>query len=179
MIIACIALGGLFHFRETLPLLWWWCTLHLKCIVQINYLMSSSPLKMMNEDSMLSLIHGLGYSRQVHCISPVSVGGELGRIKQLRVWKKQRWNSYFSMNLNFSLPTTFDDMCLTAKHRRNVFKIISRKYLQGQSNVKLISLIPSLNVQWILVLHNNVCKKTKTSYQRKSVCRILLQLNVG
>jgi hypothetical protein len=71
----------------------------------------------------------------------------------------------------------FDEMCLTAKHRSNVFKIISRKYLQGQSNVKLISLIPSLTAQRIHVLNNNICKTTKTSYQRKTVCRILLHIN--
>lgn len=90
---------------------------------------------------MLSLLLGIGYIRKLHSLSTVSAGVQKGEfegrpgesVKELKMKQPLLNESGFLF-----LPSTFEEMCLTAKHNRNVFKSLSRKYLQHQSSVSLI-----------------------------------------
>lgn len=140
--------------------------------------MFAKSLKMNSKGSMLCFVLGIGYIRQFWCISPVSVGGKVGGKHSWKCEKNEDKTATSQWTWIFPCPLLFDEMFLTDKHSRNVFKIISRKYLQGQSNAKLIFLIPIFTAQWIHALSNNTCRTTRTSYQRKSTCSILLQIKM-
>lgn len=88
-------------------------------------------LKMKGKGSTLSFLHGIGFIGQFWCISPVSVGGELGGKSSWEYERNEAETATSQWMWIFPCPLLFDEMCLTVKHSRNVFKIISRKIPSG------------------------------------------------